>query len=84
MIPSINPISPSFQAVNPKYLKMAPDEYNMMSTVSGDLIEQLQFDILTKRIPKEDGIDTVKAMYQYTKKKYHCFLDGLLNMNCLK
>ncbi|MCM1004663.1 MAG: hypothetical protein NC408_10045 [Candidatus Gastranaerophilales bacterium] len=81
----IQPISaPSFKAVNPKYLKMAQEEHQIMNTVSGDLIEKLQFDILTKKVSKEDGIDTVKAFYQYTKQKYHFLLDGLLDMHCLK
>lgn len=68
----------NFRAVNPKYLKIAKEEYEFMNTISGELIESLQFDILTKKISKEDGYDTVKALYQYTKKKYHVFLDGVL------
>jgi hypothetical protein len=70
----------SCRAVNPKYLKMAQEEYAMMHTVSGELMESLQFDILTRKISKQDGADTIKALYQYTKKKYHVFLDGLMQM----
>lgn len=79
MIQPINSVSmPSFKAVNQKYLQIAKEEYEFMNTISGELIESLQFDILTKKISKEDGYDTVKALYQYTKKKYHVFLDGVL------
>ena len=74
----------SFKAVNPVYLKEAKDEFKLMNTVSGDLIECLQFDILTKKINRQDAIDTVKALYQYTRKKDHWLLDSLLEMNCLK
>jgi len=78
----IQPISSrqniNFTAVNQKYLKKAREEYEFMHTISGDLIENLQFEILTKRMSKQDGYDTVKALYQYTKERYHVLLDGVL------
>lgn len=75
-ITNVNPVN--FRAVNPAYLKAAKEEFEIMHTVSGELIEKLQFDILTKKISKQDGYDTVQALYQYTKKKYHVFLNGVL------
>ena len=35
-----------------------------MNTISGDLIEKLQFDILTKKISPQDGIDTINEQVQ--------------------
>lgn len=74
----------SFKAVDPKYLKLAKDEFKLMNTISGDLIERLQLDIISKKISKEDGIDTVKALYPYAKTKYHILLDSMLSMYYLK
>lgn len=78
MINSVKNIS--FKAVNPEYLNFAKEEFAVMKTVSGDLIESLQYDVLTKKISPKDGIDTVNEIRQFTKSKYHCFLDSLVEM----
>ena len=72
--------SPNYKAVNQQYLKLAQDEHKIMNTVSGDLIELLQRDILMKKIPPQDGIDTVEAIKEYTKPKYHKFLEPIIEM----
>lgn len=70
--------SQSFCAVNQKFLKMAQDEHKIMNTVSGDLIEGLQYHILTKKISPQDGIDTIEAIKPYTKQKYHKFFEPII------
>ena len=70
----------SFGAVNKDFLKMAKSEHRIMNTVSGDLIEKLQYSILTKKMSPQDGLDTVVAIKPYTKKKYHKFLEPIIEM----
>ena len=70
----------SYKAVSPKFLKIAQEEHKIMYTISGDLIEKLQFDILTKRLSSQDGIDTINELRKYTKKKYQNLLDTCIEM----
>lgn len=70
----------SFRAVNEQYLNFAKEEYKIMNTISGDLIESLQYDILTKKILPQDGIDTVNEIRKFTKPRYQCFLDTTIEM----
>lgn len=70
----------SFGSVNAKYLKSAKEEYAIMNTVSGDLIESLQFDILTKKVNPQDGIDTVNELRKFTKQKYQKLLDSVVDI----
>ena len=70
----------SYKSVSPKFLKMAQEEHKIMNTISGDLIEKLQFDILTKRLSSQDGIDTINELRKYTKKKYQNLLDTCIEM----
>lgn len=70
----------SYKAVNLKFLKLAQDEHRIMNTISGDLIEKLQFDILTKKISPQDGIDTINELKKYTKQKYQNLLDSSIEL----
>ena len=78
MINSVKNIS--FRAVNEQYLNLAKEEYKIMNTISGDLIESLQYDILTRKILPQDGIDTVNEIRKFTKPRYQCFLDTTIEM----
>lgn len=70
----------TFCAINQKFLNEAKSEHKIMNTVSGDLIEKLQHSILTKKITPQGGLDTVIAIKPYTKKKYHKFLEPIIEM----
>lgn len=74
-----NQSNKSFTAVNQDVLKRAVEEHSIMNTVSGDLIEDLQYCILTKRISPQDGIDTIEALRGLTKKKYHDLYNPILD-----
>lgn len=70
--------SNNFTAVNKEFLKLAKEEHAIMNTVSGDLIEKLQYKILTKKILPQDGLDTIDAIIPYTKKKYQNLFEPLI------
>lgn len=77
-IDTIKTYNTNFTAINDRILNIAKQEHSIMNTVSGDLIEKLQFDILTKKISYQDGIDTVNALLPYTKKKYHNLYEPII------
>lgn len=62
----VNPISQqnnqSFRAVNMKYYKQAVSEVTRVKFITDNLINCLRYDIYAKKIPVQDGIDTLIAM----------------------
>ncbi len=67
----INPISEnnqSFKAVNQKYYKRAAEWARDCKFIADDVINCLRYDIYAKKIPIQDGIDTLMAMRKLIDK----------------
>ena len=67
----INPISQnnqSFKAVNQKYYKRAAEWARDCNFVADDVFNCLRYDIYAKKIPIQDGIDTLMAMRKLIDK----------------
>lgn len=57
----------NFKAVNSYYLKRAKEEHALMKGCSGDLLEDLMYDVFMRKIPTQDGIETLNAIKPYTQ-----------------
>lgn len=55
----------NFKAVNPYYLNRAKEEKALMNGCTGELLEDLMYDVFMKKIPTKDGIDTIRAIKPY-------------------
>ena len=67
----INPISQnnqSFKAVNQKYYKKAVYQASRVKFITDDVLSCLRYDIYAKKIPIQDGIDTLMAMRKLIDK----------------
>ena len=62
----VNPVSQqnnqSFRAVNMKYYKQAVEEIRCTKNVTIDWMCRLRYDICAKKIPAQDGIETLLAV----------------------
>lgn len=65
-----NKRTPSFQAVNQKYLKMAQENYKLVKNgATTELLEGITDDlILFGDITKKDALDTMNAIRKYVSK----------------
>ena len=70
----------SYKAVNQKYLKWAQGEKRILNNISDNLIENLQSDILTRKLSPQDGIDTVAMVKKYAREKYESVLNSCIEM----
>lgn len=66
----VNPLSnqTNFQAVNQKYYQWAEKGIKKGIGVSGEILEQLRFDVAWGDIHPQDGIDTVNAIIKLNGK----------------
>ena len=67
----INPISQnnqSFKAINQKYYQKAAYQASKVKFITDDVLNCLRYDIYAKKIPIQDGIDTLLAMRKLVDK----------------
>ena len=72
---------PSFQAVNMKYLEKAQKEIKGGRTITDNLLYCLMYDVFSKNILTQDGIDTLKAIRKLLSeqpKGWKLWLDELI------
>ena len=55
----------TFKKINPYYLNRAKEEKALMNGCTGELLEDLMYDVFMKKIPTQDGIDTIRAIKPY-------------------